>query len=185
MNNKDYDFRNETGTWQTGRTQPPKRYVGLIAFLLVLVILLSGISTALSIMNIKLYRKLSDVQSSAPMTFSRSVDASPQPTEAADHEEIRELQLHLGISGTLIPSVYQRYYKLPSGIYVSRVADNSDAQVKGLVAGDIITAIAGEAVGQDLPEGWFHDLQTGDMVDLTVYRSGTLMEMSLSWADVQ
>ena len=81
--------------------------------------------------------------------------------------------------------MYQRYYKLPSGIYVSRVADNSDAQVKGLVAGDIITAIAGEAVGQDLPEGWFHDLQTGDMVDLTVYRSGTLMEMSLSWADVQ
>ena len=90
MNNKDYDFRNETGTWQTGRTQPPKRYVGLVAFLLVLVILLSGISTALSIMNIKLYRKLSDVQSSAPMTFSRSADASPQPTEAAEHEEIRE-----------------------------------------------------------------------------------------------
>ena len=72
MNNKDYDFRNETGTWQTGRTQPPKRYVGLVSILLVLVILLSGISTALSIMNIKLYRKLSDAQNSAPMTFSRS-----------------------------------------------------------------------------------------------------------------
>ena len=185
MNKKDYDFRNETGTWQTGRTQPPKRYVGLVAFLLVLVILLSGISTALSIMNIKLYKELSDVQSSAPMTFSRSAEAEPQPTEAADHEEIRELQLHLGISGTLIPPVYQRYYKLPSGIYVSRVADNSDAQVKGIVAGDIITAIAGEPVGQDLPEDWYHDLQAGDTVMLTVYRSGTLMEMSLFWAESQ
>ena len=185
MNNKDYDFRNETGTWQTGRTQPPKRYVGLVAFLLVLVILLSGISTALSIMNIKLYRKLSDVQNSAPMTFSRSADASPQPTEAAEHEEIRELQLHLGISGTLIPSVYQRYYKLPSGIYVSRVADNSDAQIKGMVAGDIITAIAGDTVGQDLPDGWFQDLQPGDMVNLTVYRSGTLIEMSLAWTEAE
>ena len=185
MTNKDYDFRNETGSWQTGRTQPPKRYVGLVAFLLVLVILLSGISTALSIMNINLYRKLSDVQSSAPMTFSRSADAALQPTEAADHEEIRELQIHLGISGTLIPPVYQRYYKLPSGIYVSRVADNSDAQINGMVAGDIITAIDGEPVGQDLPEGWFHDLQAGDTVMLTVYRSGTLMEMSLAWADAQ
>lgn len=185
MEQKNPNFHNEPGTWQTGRTEPPKRYSALISVLLVLVILLSGISTALSIMNIKLYRKLSDVQSSAPMTFSRSVDASPQPTEAADHEEIRELQLHLGISGTLIPPVYQRYYKLPSGIYVSRVADNSDAQIKGMVAGDIITAIAGEAVGQDLPEGWFHDLQTGDMVDLTVYRSGTLMEMSLAWAEAE
>ena len=185
MNNKDYDFRNETGTWQTGRTQPPKRYVGLVSILLVLVILLSGISTALSIMNIKLYRKLSDAQNSAPMTFSRSADAAPQPTEAADHEEIRELQIHLGISGTLIPPVYQRYYKLPSGIYVSRVTDNSDAQIKGMVAGDIITAIDGEPIGQDLPEGWFHELQTGDTVTLTVYRSGTLMEMSLAWAEAQ
>ena len=185
MNDKNYDFRNDTGTWQTGRTQPPKRYGGLIAFLIGLVILLSGISTALSIMNIKLYRKLSDVQSSAPMTFSRSADAALQPTEAADHEEIRELQIHLGISGTLIPPVYQRYYKLPSGIYVSRVADNSDAQINGMVAGDIITAIDGEPVGQDLPEGWFHELQTGDTVTLTVYRSGTLMEMSLAWAEAQ
>ena len=54
MNKKDYDFRNETGTWQTGRTQPPKRYGGLIACLLVLVILLSGISTALRIIYLKL-----------------------------------------------------------------------------------------------------------------------------------
>lgn len=72
-----------------------------------------------------------------------------------------------------------------SGIYVSRVADNSDAQIKGMVAGDIITAIAGEPVGQDLPEGWFHDLQTGDTVTLTVYRSGALMELSLAWIESQ
>ena len=81
--------------------------------------------------------------------------------------------------------MYQRYYKLPSGIYVSRVADNSDAQIKGMVAGDIITAIAGDTVGQDLPDGWFQDLQPGDMVNLTVYRSGTLIEMSLAWTEAE
>lgn len=180
MSNKDYDFRNETGTWQTGRTQPPKRYGGLIAFLLVLVILLSGISTALSIMNLKLYRKLSDVQDSAPVAFSRSSEA-PQPTEAV-HEEVRELQEHLGISGTLIPEVYQRYYKLPEGIYVTRVADKSEAQEKGIVAGDIITEFCGNAISGDLlPDQWEKGLKVGDLVDLTLYRSGTQIELSLVW----
>ena len=47
MNEKKYDFRNDTDTYQTGRTQPPKRHNNLIAFLIALVILLSGISTAL------------------------------------------------------------------------------------------------------------------------------------------
>ena len=58
MDAKDYDFHNDTGTWQTGRTQPPKQNSGLITLLLVLVILLCGISTALSIMNFKLYWQL-------------------------------------------------------------------------------------------------------------------------------
>ena len=180
MNNKDYDFRNETGTWQTGRTQPPKRYGGLIAFLLVLVILLSGISTALSIMNLKLYKKLSDVRDSAPVAFSRSSEA-PQPTEAV-HEEVRALQEHLGISGTMIPEVYQRYYKLPEGIYVTRVADKSEAQEKGVVAGDIITVFRGNAVtGDELPHRWIRDLKTGDSVELTLYRSGTEIDLTLIW----
>ena len=180
MNKKDYDFRNETGTWQTGRTQPPKRYGGLIAFLLVLVILLSGISTALSIMNIKLHRKLSDTQISASMAFSRSADPT-QSTEAV-HEEVQELQDHLGISGTFIPPVYQRYYKLPSGIYVSRVAEKSEAQEKGLIAGDIITAVNGQAVLEELvQELWTRELSPGDPVELTMYRSGSTFCVTLTW----
>ena len=183
MNNKDYDFRNETGTWQTGRTQPPKRYGGLIAFLLVLVILLSGISTALSIMNIKLYRTLATVQKEPSMAFSRSAE-EPLPTEAV-HEEVRELQAHLGITGTVIPDVYQRYYKLPRGIYVSRIADHSEAQEKGIVVGDIIISINGHSVRDELPEAWASDLQVGDTVSLTLYRSGSQVDMELIWNTFQ
>lgn len=180
MNEKDYDFRNETGTWQTGRTQPPKHYSGLIAFLLVLVILLSGISTALSIMNLKLYRKLTTVQNNAPVTFSRSSE-TPQPTEAV-HEEVQALQAHLGITGTVIPAVYQRYYKLPGGIYVSRVADKSEAQEKGLIAGDIITALNGDPVREDMAlDLWAELLSPGDTVELTLYRSGSELSVTLTW----
>lgn len=181
MNDKHYDFRNETGTYQTGRTQPPKRHTGLIAFLLVLVILLSGISTALSIMNLKLYRKLTIAEQSAPVAFSRSGD--PTPTEAV-HEEVKSLQEHLGISGTIIPEVYQRYYKLPGGIYVSRVADNSEAKEKGVVVGDIITVIGGNPVRDDmLLNIWAKGLEVGDTVPVTLYHSGSEVELTLTWSD--
>lgn len=182
MNEKNYDFRNDTGTYQTGRTQPPKRYHNLIAFLIALVILLSGISTALSIMNLKLYWKLNTVENAPQVAFSRS-DEAPQPTEAV-HEEVRALQEHLGISGTLIPDVYQRYYKLPRGIYVSQVANGSEAQVKGIVAGDIIISLCGHEIRDDLLlDMWVSSLEVGDPVELILYRSGTEMALSLTWSD--
>ena len=180
MNGKDFDFRNETGTWQTGRVQPPKRYGGLIAFLIVLVILLSGISTALSIMNLKLYWKLNTQETTPQVAFSRSDDSVPAADET--HEDVPELQDHLGIVGTVIPEVYQRYYKLPHGIYVSQVLSGSEAQKKGLVAGDIITKIAGREV-QDtlLMDLWAAGMEEGDPVSLTLYRSGSYIDVTLSW----
>lgn len=180
MNEKNYDFRNDTGTYQTGRTQPPKRYHNLIAFLIVLVILLSGISTALSIMNLKRYWKLNTVENTPRVAFSRS-DEQPAPTEAV-HEEVQELQNHLGISGTVIPDVYLRYYKLPKGIYVSQVSSGSEAQEKGLVAGDIITAVNGNPIQADLPlDLWIGGLKAGDLVELTLYRGGSELTMQLTW----
>ena len=179
MNEKDYDFRNETGTWQTGRTQPPKRYRGIIAFLLILVILLSGISTALSIMNLKLYWKLNTVQSAPQVAFSRTEEV-PQTTETI-HEEVGFLQEHLGISGTLIPLVYQRYYKLPEGIYVSQVSSGSEAKDKGILAGDIIIRINDQDIRGELPDSWFASMEPGDSVRLVIYRSGAEVTVDLTW----
>ena len=182
MSDKNYDFRNETGTYQTGRTQPPKRYGGLVTFLIALVILLSGISTALSIMNLKLYWKLNTVESTPQVAFSRA-DNTPHPTEAV-HEEVRQLQQHLGISGTVIPDVYLRYYELPRGIYVSQVADRSEAKEKGLVAGDIITSLDGHPILDDLQlDLWAEEKHAGDPVDLTVYRSGSEIAITLAWVE--
>ena len=182
MNEKEFDFRNHTGTYQTGRTQPPKHYRGVLAFLIGLVILLSGISTALSIMNLKLYWKLNTVQTVPQVSFSRAEDI-PQPTEAV-HEEVRELQEHLGITGTVIPAVYQRYYKLPNGIYVSRVAKNSEAQEKGLVAGDIITALDGNPIHTvETLDLWASEKEEGDTAELTVFRTGSEITVTLTWND--
>ncbi len=48
----------DTGLYGTGRTQPPKRHGGMVTFLLISVILLSGLVSALSMMNIKLFVQL-------------------------------------------------------------------------------------------------------------------------------
>ena len=53
-NNHPWDDR----IYGTGRTQPRKNHGGLIAFLLILVILLSSIVGILGTMNIKLFAQL-------------------------------------------------------------------------------------------------------------------------------
>jgi S1-C subfamily serine protease len=133
-------------------------------------------------MNLKLYWKLNTVETAPQVSFSRSVD-TPQPTEAV-HEEVKELQTHLGISGTVIPSVYQRYYKLPNGIYVSQVSSGSEAQEKGMVAGDIIIGLNGKAFRDSLLlDKWAKNQKIGDTVDLTLYRSGSIVELTLTWSN--
>ena len=74
-NNLPWDDR----IYGTGRTQPRKNHGGLIAFLLILVILLSGIVGILGTMNIKLFAQLKaqKLEDNA-MTFS--VRARPLPT---------------------------------------------------------------------------------------------------------
>ncbi len=182
MSKKDYDFRNETGTWQTGRTEPPKTRGGLITFLLVLVILLCGIATALSIMNFKLYWQLNIQESTPQVAFSRSDDPT-QPTEIP-HETDLTLQEPLGISGVIIPGVYQRYYHLPSGLYVTRVSTTSQAFTSGIVVGDIITQINDAVIEDELTLGLFAQSVTmGDTVKLTLYRNGTLQTIEMIWGE--
>ena len=106
-------------------------------------------------------------------------------TEAV-HEEVQELQESLGISATLIPEVYQRYYKLPNGIYVTRVDGGSEAQEKGMLVGDIITAVNGAPVQTlQLTDQLAAAHAVSERVDLTVYRSGSEMTVTLYWTPTE
>lgn len=65
----------DEGVYGTGNTHPPKSYGGIIALLLIVVILLCGIVTMLSIMNIRLFRELSmeKKEESAALSFSSGI----------------------------------------------------------------------------------------------------------------
>ena len=90
----------------------------------------------------------------------------------------------IGISGDSLPTYYRAYYRLPDGVYVTSVNDGSDAKAKGIREGDIVTAINGEVISS------IDDLNTiknqyaaGDEVTLTIYRSGSYYEVTVTLVD--
>ena len=178
MEHKKHNIHNDPGTWQTGRTEPPKRYSALISVLLVLVILLSGISTALSILNFKLYKQLTLEEPAPQVSFSRGADL-PETTQF--HGEDLPLE-GFGLWGTVIPEVYQRYYKLPGGIYVTKVSSTSEAFSKGIVVGDIITAVNDTPVTETTTlEQLTGSFVSGQEVTLQLYRNGAASTLTLLW----
>ena len=156
-------------TYRTGSTQPPKSHGGIIAFLLVLVIFLCGISTALGLMNIQLLDALKQSdRETAPVAFSEEQAHTP-----ADH-----IRFSPGFYGEEIPEFWCVYQDLPRGIYITDVIEGCDAAAKGMLPGDILTALDGEAVttAQQLTAL----LETKQApVQVTLYREGQKIELTL------
>lgn len=87
-------------TYQTGRTQPPKSHGGLIAMLVGLVILLCGLTSALSLLNIRMFWELNAPvkKSDISLSFTRdTVPAAtiPEPAEASPMATPPSLQMIL------------------------------------------------------------------------------------------
>ncbi len=90
MDDRNYNYIEpwDDGVYETGRTHPPKRNGGLIAFLLILVIILSGVAGTLSILNIQLVRRMSESPNDedvSSISFSNSGETT-EPQETAAQE---------------------------------------------------------------------------------------------------
>lgn len=104
-----YNHPWDDGVYRTGHTQPPKNHGGTIAFLLILVIFLSGIVTMLGIMNIKMFHKLSalEEEDNSAIAFAAEMEEAPEaeledllPTEDLLYAEVPEEELHLDLQQT-------------------------------------------------------------------------------------
>ena len=90
----------------------------------------------------------------------------------------------IGISGDSLPSYDRTYYRLPDGVYVTSVNEGSDAKAKGIREGDIVTAINGEKICSiDELNTVKNQYAAGDEVTLTIYRSGTYYEVTVTLVD--
>ena len=148
-------------TYQTGSVSPPKSRGGLVAFLLVLVIFLCGLSTALGLMNVRLFRAL-----------NRQKDAQQVEFSGARQAEYTKDTVFPGFSGRDIPEIFSLYQDLPQGIYVTEVS-----HAKGIRPGDILLQIDGTDV--TAPHQLQELLRNKSTAPVVLYRNGKTLESTL------
>ena len=149
-------------SYETGSTNPPKNRSSLVAVLLVLVILLCGAVSYLGVLNIRLGRQLR--QSNVPVEFYPSVQASEDSDQTASY-------LLPGVEGRAFSVPEQSFYKGPAGVLVTKVLPESAAGAAGLAAGDVITAVNGQAVANPTDvSNILAALQPESAITVTFYR---------------
>ena len=79
----------------------------------------------------------------------------------------------LGITGTAISTFYQFYYRMPAGILITAVDEDSDAAAQGLRRGDILMTLDSKSVTSlDILEEIIYASSVGDKLEATIYRDG-------------
>ena len=92
-----FDSGFDDGVYGTGCTEPPKSHRAIIAILLVAVIFLGGISTALSVLNIKMFQQLNEQDEKDAVAYASAdarTSAAIQESQAPLQEEAATVALH-------------------------------------------------------------------------------------------
>ena len=79
----------------------------------------------------------------------------------------------IGITGESVTNFEQFYYRLPAGLYIMDVDQESDAAAKGITAGDILISLGDHRIhtNEDLTAA-LAAYDVGDTVRIVIYRSG-------------
>ena len=90
----------------------------------------------------------------------------------------------IGITVGAVSSAASEYYDLPDGLYISAVAEGSDAEKQGIQSGDMLLAVNGQAVTTTYDVSAAKDgLKVGDTVTLTIYRDGKTFDVDVKLVD--
>ena len=87
----------------------------------------------------------------------------------------------LGISGDALSSFYQYYYRLPAGLYITRVEKDSYAGQYGIEPGDILMAVEDTRItDMESLNTVLYNHQVGDVVTVIIYRGGQQYSVELT-----
>lgn len=90
----------------------------------------------------------------------------------------------LGLEVASLSLAAQVYYRLPNGLYVTDVSENSDAAAQGIGRGDILIAVDGESVSStEELELAVANHAVGDVVTLSIFRSGWVYTVKVTLID--
>lgn len=88
---------------------------------------------------------------------------------------------YLGIEGETISSFYQFYYRLPKGLFITKIDPESSAEKAGLETGDILISIDGVNItSSHVLETLLYGYTPGDTMKAVVYRSGKQYSVTLT-----
>ena len=86
----------------------------------------------------------------------------------------------LGIRGEALSTFYQHYYRLPAGVYITHVAQGSDAHKVGIEEGDLLLSIGGTRVtSYDGLRSAVLAYEVGDAVEVVIFRGGQQYKVEL------
>ena len=86
----------------------------------------------------------------------------------------------LGLESEEISTFYQNYYRLPAGMFVTEVEDNSQAQEAGIQPGDILIRVGDTPVtDEDILDQVLYAHEIGDTVTVVIWREGTEQALAL------
>ena len=103
--------------------------------------------------------------------------------QLAENGEVRG-RPSIGITVGAIPQEALENYELPEGLYISAVAENSDAAAQGIREGDILLAIEGQSVSTTEEVAAIRDTKgVGDSLRFTIWRQGETFEVDVRLMD--
>ena len=164
----DYQANN---TYQTGSTQPPKSRKGIFAVVLMAVIFLSGMVSALNMLNVNLTEPLEELM--APDACTVAFTDVPTPAVWMENP--------LGFETDAVSAFWRTYEQLPEGLYITQVDDARQAARLGICPGDILLTLDGKPVtDRDSLDHMVSSRNPGDRILLTLYRDGSCQEVWLT-----
>ena len=88
---------------------------------------------------------------------------------------------YLGLTGEPVSTLYQYYYRLPAGMFITDVVAGSNADTQGIETGDILISLGGKAV-TDMDEltAALYSYEVGDTVHALIYRNKKQYSVTLT-----
>lgn len=174
------DEQRFTNEYRTGYTSPGKSRSGPVACLLIGIIFVSGILSALGLLNIRLSLRFADTPDRT-LSFSRS-DAGEALSDMPESGE--QTVMLEGIACQNLSILCQEMYQLPEGLYVAYVEQGSHAEALGIAQGDVLLSLGGTPVSQlDALQDLLSRQAAGAQVEIVTYRGGQENRLTLTLDD--
>lgn len=164
--------------YQTGVTEPPKRYSILVAILLVMVIFMAGLVSLMGLINIKMFNTLYEEEQEQEVPVSLETQ---QMIGALTMEDIVSPETKMiGITGESVTAVYQRHFNLPEGLFITFVAEGTSAHRQGVQEGDVLLTLEDTKITTAEELRSFLEARTiGDAFEAVIYRRDTDSQLKI------